>query len=72
MKSVTTIVPIVMVIFAHAIAAQPGASRHSARIVGADCNGDNPFSHTDAFEACNNKRSINNNNNNNNELIQDK
>jgi hypothetical protein len=54
MKSVTAIVPIVMVIFAHAIAAQPGASRHSARIVGADCDGDNPFSCTDAFEACNN------------------
>ena len=54
MKSATAIVPIVMVIFAHAIAAQPGASRHSARIVGADCDGNNPFSCDDASEACNN------------------
>ena len=52
MKSATAIVPIVMVIFAHAIAAQP--SRHSARIVGADCNGDNPFTCADAFQACDN------------------
>jgi hypothetical protein len=54
MKSVTAIVPIVMVIFAHAVAAQPGASRLAPRIVGADCDGDNPFTCSDAFEACNN------------------
>jgi len=53
MKSATAIVPIVMMIFAHAIAAQPGASRHRTRIVGADCDGDNPFTCADAFEACN-------------------
>lgn len=53
MKSTTAIVSIIMVIFAHTIAAQPSASRLSTRIVGADCDGDNPFTCADAFEACN-------------------
>ena len=54
MKSTTAILSVIMVIFAHTIAALPNASRHPARNVGADCDGDNPFSCADAFEACDN------------------